>query len=286
MTTVNDVAVRVRHLTGNMNLGLDRIVSWLNMVVADVVTNIAGNGTMGAEIASVEGFTTTPPYESSGTEGLYGRWALATTSLAAASEFYSITSNGAMSASNPFPQDVILLRQIFHGSVSAGTADGLYSAGGVARLRYMRETPEGLAKFVEGRLYDETVDRIATEADIRYAVAGGIFGNTSGATYTNSYGVRLGVFPHPGYQTSRSWMIVDYVKAPAKFTSGAPTQSDVFLTKHPDVVLNGVLRYAFLYLGDIENYLLARKAFEDGLSGVVGAGRVQMHVPVMRGAAM
>lgn len=58
-----------------------------------------------------------------------------------------------------------------------------------------------------------------------------------------------------------------YSAAPDKLTSSVGTHW--MLTKYPKTFLSGVLRYAFLYLGDLQSYMLWKQNFANGIKDML-----------------
>lgn len=58
-----------------------------------------------------------------------------------------------------------------------------------------------------------------------------------------------------------------YSAAPDKLTGSASTHW--MMTKYPKTVLAGILRYTFLYLGDLQSYMLWKQSFVNGVKDMI-----------------
>jgi len=107
----------------------------------------------------------------------------------------------------------------------------------------------------------------SSASSIYYAGVGAAFGSAT-ATW---YGPQWVVWPTPIGATC--YALLEYAPAPTSFGSLDTAKSNVWMSKYPDVFMAGVLRYAWLYLGQVENYLKSKKAWEDGLAKLAGVSR-------------
>jgi hypothetical protein len=88
----------------------------------------------------------------------------------------------------------------------------------------------------------------------------------------------VAVFPN---EDSSRAMEIHYLAAPEALTTGSDT--NWILRRYPEVVLNGTLRRAFLYVGNVPRYMRARSDFMNGVKDVISQelGTIA-HAPVMR----
>lgn len=87
-------------------------------------------------------------------------------------------------------------------------------------------------------------------------------GGSGAARYMNP---EFGVYPL-GVEATTTFKAF-YTAAPDKLTGGASTHW--MLTKYPHVVLAGLLRYAFLYLGELPSYMEWKRRFVNGLKDML-----------------
>jgi len=89
---------------------------------------------------------------------------------------------------------------------------------------------------------------------------------TSYVSGTNQYLLpRLAVYPITG--TGTTDLTGAYLAAPDKFDE--TTDSNWITNQYPQVVLAGVLRRAFLYIGDSQRYLIWKARFENGVKDMI-----------------
>jgi hypothetical protein len=104
---------------------------------------------------------------------------------------------------------------------------------------------------------------------------------TSGSQTSNYYMWPL-IAVHPIYNTSTNSIQVNYLQAPAKFTLA--TDYNWILTKYPQVVLAGVLRYAFLFIGDGNRYSIFKGKYINGIADMVRNETASLaSTPALRG---
>jgi hypothetical protein len=80
-------------------------------------------------------------------------------------------------------------------------------------------------------------------------------------------------------------VLISYLQAPAKLTTATgATATNWMIEKYFDTVLSGVMRYARLYVGDAQGYLLEKGDYENGVRDMLlNEEVVSAQVPVFRG---
>lgn len=106
------------------------------------------------------------------------------------------------------------------------------------------------------------------------------YANVKWTTY--SAGSHMGPLIALALEPSNRSAEVHLYKAPDKATTAADT--NWILRKYPKVVLAGVLRYAFIYLGNPARYQYEQQQFKAGVEDIIKneTGDIA-HAPVMRG---
>ena len=91
------------------------------------------------------------------------------------------------------------------------------------------------------------------------------------ASYANTTGdyymlPKIAIFPQ-SLTTGDADLQVKYQSAPEKMSTSS--DNNWITNKYPRVVLNGILRYAYLYLGDSVSYNLAKSQFLNGIADMI-----------------
>lgn len=276
MLTVSGLEDQIVNLTDHANLTTSRLRTWINMVSYEMAARLAGSDVTGMAVSPVAVWTAAV----SVTTGVVA-WAGAyvqTGTVGAASEWPAVAANTGML----FPQDALYVHQIFHGSTAGTSLMNATGVTGIFNQRYQRVEVGDLCRFVNGMPASSSISSGNVVDSIFYADVGAIFASDNASQYAPLFMV----FPNP-QAASNGYALVEYVPAPTQFSnsSGDDGKSNVYMSKYPDVFLNGVLRYAWLYLGRVEDYMRSKKAWEDGLTKLAAVSRSFAHMTRVGGVA-
>jgi hypothetical protein len=264
MLTLSDIQDKLVDLTDTTNLGAERTRSWVNMVSCEFAARMAGSDLTGMAVVGTAVWTAAVSWTSSSASypAWVGSW-VQSGLLTASAEYLTLTTNTGM----VWPQDVLYLNRVFHAATSSTSLANASGTAGIYQQQYLRSEPGDLFRAAQGQVNTLSVASDSTASSIFYAGVGAAFISDT-ATW---YGPQHVVWPNP--QGATCFALLEYVPAPTSLSVTDTGKSNVWMSKYPEVFLAGVLRYAWLYLGNVENYLKAKKAWEDGLAKLAGVSR-------------
>lgn len=274
MMTLGDLKTVVSDLTRHENLG-DRVETWATLVWAEMATRLAGATGDVFAIDFVAGAwnATTQAANLTESDTWYGNFQLTGSLPTTATHTLSTIPLQAFPG-NRLPRDLMQVVQIFHGS---GVGSGWVltnETSGALNQRYERMSPKDMAQIQEAATAKVTVASNEAASNIRYAHVGAAFSSGDASSFCQ----KLQIFPHP---SADSYIVIEYCKAPTEF--GDDSDSCGFLAKHPSVFVQGVMRYAWMYVGDVNNYILSLRDYTDGLRKVATTTRAYDRLAVLKG---
>jgi hypothetical protein len=287
MIRLSDVQNLVAEVTRHDNLGY-RVIQWTNLVCAEIAARFVGTNheQVGTLYLSMPWNATSLQMATAGQETWLGAYRFGQTQLGTTGggvSTYTLTTSSAISQ---LTQDMMVLNMIYHGygSTATGTGFMVTNTGTVGRYRqkYTPRTPLDVANEQHEDACTRTVASNDSLNSILYACVGAVFSNGTNATEASSYCRKYDIFPHPGNQAG---LLFQYQAPPEKFTTADTAKTNVYLMKFPNLVINGVLRYAMLFLGSSEGYLAARRTYENELQRLALAFKPQVQLSWPRGQA-
>jgi hypothetical protein len=251
------------------------------MVSAEMAARLVGSEVTGMTVTGAQAWTqAVTGWTETDTTSFRPNWVgsfVQSQQVATSQEWISLVSNSNMK----WPQDVLLVNRVFHASTSGDWLVNATGTKGIFQQQYVQVEPGDLARVLSGYSASLSVASNNTGSSVYYAAVGAIFASAT----SDSYGPQWQVWPHHQGAADSCFALIEYAPAPTPVGAADSSKSNVYMSKYPDVFMSGVLRYAWLYLGQVENYMRAKKEWEDGLAKIAGVSRSFAHQPVVGGRA-